>query len=114
MINHSPYILTNHKRVTNPSPIKNRFSYSGQSPTHHYTSLKPMKPIIVVASSSSQTSSSSSSVGSTTCGNTGYSRAMNTTYSYTAIGTSEELMPMEYDDMHEDLNSGIELMMTTV
>jgi hypothetical protein len=39
---------------------------------------------------------------------------INTTYSYTAIGTSDEFMPVELNDEDDDYNSGIELMMTTV
>ncbi|CAF3170627.1 unnamed protein product [Rotaria sp. Silwood2] len=112
IINHSPYILTNGKRYANSSPFKSRYSYEDESPTHNYTSLKSMKPIIVVASSTSQ--SSSSSVDSTTRVNTTHSRIMNTTYSYTPIGTSDELMPIEFEDNIDDIHSGIELMMTTV
>ena len=68
---------------------------------------------MIVASSASQ--SSSSSVDSTTRINTAQNRSINPTYSYTAIGTSDELMPMELDEGDdEDVNSGIELMMTTV
>ncbi|CAF3484503.1 unnamed protein product, partial [Rotaria sp. Silwood2] len=110
--NHSPYILTNGKRYANSSPFKSRYSYEDESPTHNYTSLKSMKPIIVVASSTSQ--SSSSSVDSTTRVNTTHSRIMNTTYSYTPIGTNDELMPIEFEDNIDDIHSGIELMMTTV
>ncbi|CAF1141511.1 unnamed protein product [Rotaria sordida] len=112
--NHSPYILTNGKRYANSSPFNTKFSYENESPTHNYTNLKSMKPIIIVASSNSQSSSSSSSVDSTTRVNTTNNRIMNTTYSYTAIGTSDELMPIEYDDNNDDIHSGIELMMTTV
>ncbi|CAF1220075.1 unnamed protein product [Rotaria magnacalcarata] len=115
MINRSPYMLTNGKRMANSSPIKTRYCYEDESPAHHYTSLKSMKPIIIVASSSSQSSSSSSFVGSTACGNTAYSRVMNTTCSYAAIETSDELMPIEFDDdNHDDIHSGVQLMMTTV
>ena len=50
--------------------------------------------------------------------NTTHNRTMDMTCSYTAIGTSDELMPGEFDDDNdddnEDMNSGIELMMTTV
>jgi hypothetical protein len=105
MLNHN---LTNGKRIASSSPIKTRFCYDDESPTHNYTSLKSLKPVIVVATSSSQ---SSSSVDSTTRYNTALNRALNTTHSYTAIGTSDELMPQDFDD---DINSGIELMMTTV
>jgi len=110
--NHNPYNLASGKRIASSSPIKTRFCYEDQSPTHNYKNLKSLKPVIVVASSSSQ--SSSASVDSTTRINTAHNRTMNTTYSYTAIGTSDELMPVEFDDNNDDINSGIELMMTTV
>jgi hypothetical protein len=110
--NHHPYNLTNGKRIASSSPIKTRFCYDDESPTHNYTNLKSLKPVIVVATSSSQ--SSSTSVDSTTRINTANNRTINTTYSYTAIGTSDELMPVELNDEDDDYNSGIELMMTTV
>ena len=102
--------LVNGKRIASSSPIKSRFCYEDDSPTHHYTNLKSLQPVIVVA-----TSSSSTSVDSTTRINTVHNRTINSTYSYTAIGTSDELMPIEFDnDDNDDMNSGIELMMTTV
>jgi fructose-bisphosphate aldolase class 1 len=102
--------LVNGKRIASSSPTKSRFCYEGDSPTHHYTNLKFLQPVIVVASSSSQ--SSSTSVDSTTRMNTTHNRTTNSTYSYTAMVTSDELMP-DNDD-NDDMNSGIELMMTTV
>jgi hypothetical protein len=110
--NHSPYNLTNGKRIAISSPIKTRYCYDDDSPTHNYTSLKAMQPVIVVASLSSQSSSSSADL--TTRSNTAHNRAMNTTYTYTAIGTSDDLTPVDFDDNTEDISSGIELMMTTV
>ncbi|CAF5119130.1 unnamed protein product [Rotaria sp. Silwood1] len=115
--NHSPYILTNGIRYINSSSYKSRFSYQDESPTHNYTSLKSMKPVIIVPSSSSQ--SSSSSVDSAIRINKTHNHLMNTTYSYTPIGTSDELMPVDFDDNNnnnndDDIHSGIELMMTTV
>jgi hypothetical protein len=110
--NHNPYNLANGKRIASSSPIKTRYCYEDESPAHNYANLKYLKPVIVVASSSLQ--SSTTSVDSTTRVNTAHNRTMNTTYSYTPIGTSDELMPMEFDDNNDDMNSGIELMMTTV
>jgi uncharacterized protein with PQ loop repeat len=105
--------LANGKRIASSSPIKSRFCYEDDSPTHHYTNLKSLQPIVIVASSSSQ--SSSTSVDSTTRTNIINNRTINSTYSYTAIGTSDELMPVDFDnDDNDDMNSGIELMMTTV
>jgi ribosome-binding ATPase YchF (GTP1/OBG family) len=111
ILNHNSYNLTNGKRIASSSPIKTRYCYEDESPTHNYTSLKTLKPVIIVAPSISQ---SSSSVDSTTRHNTAQNRALNSTYSYTAIGTNDELMPLDFDDNNEDINSGIELMMTTV
>jgi len=110
--NYNAYNLANGKRIASLSPIKTRYCYDDESPTHNYTNLKSLKSVIVVASSSSQ--SSSTSVDSATRINTAHNRTMNTTYSYTPIGVSEELMPVEFDDDNDDINSGIELMMTTV
>jgi hypothetical protein len=106
--NYNPYNLANGKRIASSSPIKTRYCYEDESPTHNY---KNLKSVIVVASSSSR--SSSTSVDSATRINTAHNRTINTTYSYTPIGISDELMPVEYDD-NDDINSGIELMMTTV
>ena len=109
------YNLGNGKRIASSSPSKTRFGYDDESPTHHYSNLKSSQP---VASSSSQ--SSSTSVDSTTRINTAHNRMINPTYSYTAIGTSEELMPMELEEEaaadgdDEEVNSGMQLMMTTV
>lgn len=127
IINHSPYLGASGKRLANSSPLKSRFCYDDdQSPRHNYTSLKPIKPIIVVASTSSHSSStassassssatsSSSSVGSTTHSRPTHDRTMNTTYSYAAIGTSDDFMPTEFDEHTDDIHSGVELMMTTV
>ena len=105
--NHSHVV--NGKRIANSSPIKSRFSSDDDSPTHHYTNLKTLKPVIIIASSSSSTS-----IDSVTRLNTEHNRILNSSYSYTPIATSDELMPMEYDDATEENMSGIELMMTTV
>lgn len=112
-INGHPYNLGNGKRIASSSPSKTRFGYDDPSPTHHYSNLKSSQPVA---------SSSSSSVDSTTRINTAQNRMINPTYSYTAIGTSEEIMPMELEedeagddaDDDEEVNSGVQLMMTTV
>lgn len=108
------YNLGNGKRIASSSPSKTQFGYDDDSPTHHYTNLKTLQPVMIVASSASQSSSSSND--STTRINTAQNRLINPTYSYTAIGTSDELMPMDLDegDDEDDVNSGIQLMMTTV
>jgi hypothetical protein len=86
--------------------------YDDHSSPHHYKSLK-MKPVIVIASSNSH---SSSSIDSTTRANTALNRAIANTYTYTALSTSDDLMPVDFDDdLNEALDdNGIELMMTTV
>jgi hypothetical protein len=71
----------------------------------HYKSLKPN---IVITSSMSH---SSSSIDSTTRANTAHNRAITDTYTYTALSTSDDLLPVDFDD---NINNGIELMMTTV
>lgn len=113
--NSHPYNLGNGKRIASSSPSKTRFGYDDESPTHHYSNLKTSQPAV-----STSQSSTSSSIDSTTRINTAQNRMIHPTYSYTAIGTSEELMPMELeesgddDDDDEEVNSGIQLMMTTV
>jgi hypothetical protein len=110
-ISNCPYNLANGKRIASSSPLKTRYCYEDESPTHNYTNFKSMKSITVIGSSSQ----SSSSADSATRINTAHNRSMNATYSYTAIGTSDELMPDDFDDENTDgINSGIELMMTTV
>ena len=113
LLHQSPYQLANGKRIAKSSPPgKLRHGYDGdnESPTHNYTSLKCLQPIVVVASSSSP----SSSLDSTTRSNTTQNRTMNSTYTYTAIGTTEELTPLDFDDPQVNLHSDVELMMTTV
>ena len=113
---HSPCILANGKRIASSSPIRTRQSYDEDSPTHNYTSLRTMKPVLAIAASSSLSSpsSSSSSIDSRTRTNTVQNRTINTAYTYAAIRTSDELMPVDCDDHHDETHSGIELMMTTV
>ena len=76
------------------------------SPTHNYTSLKCLQPLIAVAGSSSSPSSSSDS--------TIQNRTMTSTYTYTAIGTHEDFKPLDIDDRQMHCSSNIELIMTTV
>ncbi|UJR21702.1 hypothetical protein I4U23_024779 [Adineta vaga] len=111
-LSNCPYSLANGKRIASSSPLKSRLCYEDDSPTHNYTNLKSMNPIIVVGGLSSH---SSSSADSTTRFNTARNRSLNATYSYTPIGTSDELTPVDFDDDQNDgIHSGMELMMTTV
>ena len=112
LLHQSPYHLANGKRIAKSSPGKPRHGYDddNESPAHNYTTLKSLKPIAVVACSSSP----SSSLDSTTRSNATQSRTMNSTYTYTAIGTTDELAPLDFDDQQVNLRSDVELMMTTV
>jgi hypothetical protein len=106
-VNHHSPPLPNGKLTP---PIKPKNFYDDHSSTHHYKSLKPT---IVIASSMSY---SSSSIDSTTRANTAHNRAITNAYTYTALSTSDDLLPVDFDD---NINSamddnGIELMMTTV
>ncbi len=94
------------------STIKQKNFYDDNSLTHHH--YKSLKPIVVIASSNSH--SSSSSIDSTTRANTAHNRAITNTYTYTALSTSDDLMPVDYDDNTNNIidDNGIELMMTTV
>jgi hypothetical protein len=110
-INHPNSIpLTNGKHHF---PIKSKNFYDDNSSTHHYKSLKTVQPVIIIPSSNSH---STSSIDSTTRANTAHNRAITNTYTYTALSTSDDLLPVDFD---ENINSamddtGIELMMTTV
>ncbi len=120
--NHNSIPLTNGKYSLTPLPIKSRSFYENTSSTHHYKTLKSIKnvkPVIVIAAgaaSSSSNSHSSSSVDLTTRTNTAHNRAMTNTYTYTALSTSDDLMPIDFDDNISSTidDNGIELMMTTV
>jgi hypothetical protein len=106
--------LINGKYNSKSLSIKPKNFYDENLSTHHhYKSLKSIKPVIVIASSNSH---SSSSIDSTTRANTVLNRAITNTYTYTALSTSDDLMPVDFDDtINDDLNdNGIELMMTTV
>ena len=105
----------NNNHHQNSIPLTKNF-YGDDSSTNHYKSLKStskMKPVIVIASSNSH---STSSVDSTTRTNTALNRAITNTYTYTALSTSDDLMPVDFDDNINDEfdDNGVELMMTTV
>jgi len=93
-------------------PIKENNFYNDISSTN-YKNFKSIKPIIVIASSNSH---SSSSIDSTTRVNTALNRAITNTYTYTALSTSDDLLPVDFDDNINNIidDNGIELMMTTV
>jgi hypothetical protein len=114
LIHASPYHQANGKRIAKSLPRTKRHKHkhddTDDSPTHNYTSLKCLKPIIVVDSSSSP----SVSVDSMTRSNTTHNRTLTNTYTYTAIATHDDLRPLDFDDYRMPLQSDIELMMTTV
>lgn len=101
-----PILTTNHHQ--NKIPLK---------PKDFYNDNQYKKPVLVIASSSSSSNShSSSSVDLTTRVNTAHNRSITNTYTYTALSTSDDLMPVDFDDNINNLidDNGIELMMTTV
>lgn len=77
-----------------------------ESPAHNYTNLKCLQPLLAVAVSSSSPSSSSDS--------TIQNRTLNSHYTYTAIGTHEDLKPVDNDERQMTFSSKVELIMTTV
>ena len=100
----------NEKSLSISSPIQtdNYYDYT------HFKSVPPSKPVVVLAPANSH---SLSSIDSMTRANTAHNRTLTTkTYTYTALSTSEDLMPGEFDDpFHSMLDkNGIEFMMTTV
>lgn len=110
---HTSIALTNGKNLHSSSSLSNtpkNFYDDLSSSKHHYKSLKP---VLVIASS---TSHSSSSIDSTTRANTAHNRAIANTYTYTALSTSEDFLPVDFDDNINGTmeDNGIELMMTTV
>lgn len=112
--NHTSLAIANgkklHSSLSQSSPKKNFYDDISSSSTSHYKSLTP---VLVIASS---TSHSSSSIDSTTRANTAHNRAIANTYTYTALSTSDDFLPVDYDDhMNTPMDdNGIELMMTTV
>ena len=91
------------------STLKPKNFYDDHSSICQYKTLNILKPTIVTATmSSSSNSRSTSSIDSTTRANTAHNRAITSTYTYTALSTSEDLTPVDFDD------NGVELMMTTV
>jgi hypothetical protein len=111
-INHHP--LTNGKYISPSSSIQTKNHYENHSPSNNsktFKSLTNTKPVIVIATSNSH---SSSSIDSTTRANTAHNRAITNTYTYTALSTSDDLMPVDFDDDSAMDNNGVEYMMTTV
>ncbi|UJR27627.1 hypothetical protein I4U23_008908 [Adineta vaga] len=108
---------TNGKYSSTPLPCETKNIYENNSTTYHYRSLKAIpniKPVIILASSTY--SHSSSSIDSTTRANTEHNRALTNTYTYTALSTSDDFMPIDFDDHFNSTydNNDIELKMTTV
>lgn len=107
---HASITVANGKKIHSSSSLSN-------TPTNFYDDLssskhqyKTLKPVLVIASS---TSHSSSSIDSTTRANTAHNRAIANTYTYTALSTSEDFLPVDFDENIMN-DHGIELMMTTV
>ena len=108
-----PYLCRRSSRLRNQRKLSRRsppppkiFTHDEDSPTHNYASLKCLQPLIAVAGSSSSPTSSSDSTLQT--------RTLNSTYTYTAIGTHEDLKPVDINDRQMHCSSNIELIMTTV
>jgi hypothetical protein len=97
--------INNNNQNSTILPIKQKNFYNDTSSTHYIN----LKPVIVIASSNS-------SIDSTTRANTALNRAITNTYTYTALSTSDDLMPVDFDDNINNIidDNGIELMMTTV
>lgn len=109
--------VPNGKYSSTPLPGDPTHIYENGSTTHRYKSLRAIaniKPVIVLASSAY--SQSSSSIDSMTRANTEHNRALANTYTYTALSTSDDFMPIDFDDnLNNALDErGIELKMTTV
>ena len=109
--------VSNGKYSSTPLPGEAKNIYENGSTAHRYKSLRAIaniKPVIVLASS--VYSHSSSSIDSTTRANTEHNRALTNTYTYTALSTSDDFMPIDFDDnLSSTLDDrGIELRMTTV
>lgn len=94
--------------ISPPIQTENYYDYRHINPT------ATLKPVVVLASSNSH---SMSSIDSMTRANTAHNRTLATkTYTYTALSTSEDLMPGEFDDSFNAMldRNGVEFMMTTV
>jgi hypothetical protein len=105
--------LNTGKQISISSPIQTNNVYD----TQNYTSLKPVSsftPVMILGTSNSH---SSSSIDSMTRANTAHNRTLTTNaYTYTALSTSDDLLPGEFDDPFNGImeTNGIEFMMTTV
>lgn len=98
-------------------PMKTKTFYENNGSTNHLKTLiqtTQMRPIIGISSSDSH--SSSSSIDSMTRANTAHNRALTNTYTYVALNTSDDLLPVDFDDNANSSidDNGIEIMMTTV
>lgn len=100
----------NGKPLAMSSPVQSENYYDYRN----YNSVLPLKPVVVLTSSNSH---SLSSIDSMTRVNTAHNRTLTTkTYTYTALSTSEDLMPGEFDEAFNPMldRNGVEFMMTTV
>lgn len=114
---HDSSSSTNGKYSLTPLPCEINSIYENSSTAHRYKGFKGManiKPVVIL--SSSVYSHSSSSIDSTTRANTEHNRALTNTYTYTALSTSDDFMPIDFDDHLSSTydENGIELRMTTV
>ncbi|CAF0970255.1 unnamed protein product, partial [Adineta ricciae] len=114
---HDSTSSTNGKYSLTPLPCEINNIYENGSTAHRYKGFKGMtniKPVVIL--SSSTYSRSSSSIDSTTRANTEHNRARINTYTYTALSTSDDFMPIDFDDRLGSTydENGIELRMTTV
>ncbi|CAF1664852.1 unnamed protein product [Rotaria magnacalcarata] len=114
--NNSSTPLTNTKHNFNSLSTEKKTFYKDSSSTNHYKSLIPTTKTKPITKISSSTSYSSSSIDSTTRANTAHNRAITNTFTYVALNTSDDFMPVDFDD---NINSNVddkrfELMMTTV
>lgn len=105
----SPDLYSNGKRIASSS--SKTCTTNDSSPSHHYTSLKCVKPLRVSATSYSPCSSIESTIRS----NPIEDQTIQCTYTYTAIGSHDDYVPIEADNHQKDSSiSDVELMMTTV
>ena len=113
-LNHScSTSLSNGKPLSISSPMNRENYYEN----HQYKNLIPSIPVTPVVVLASSHSHSLSSIDSTTRANTAHNRTLTTnTYTYTALSTSDDFIPGEFDDQFQQMmdQNGIEYMMTTV
>jgi flagellar biosynthesis component FlhA len=105
--------LSNGKPLSISSPMSRETYYDN----HQYKNLIPTIPVTPVVVLALSNSHSLSSIDSTTRANTAHNRTLTTnTCTYTALSTSEDFMPGEFDDQFQQMmdQNGVEYMMTTV